>query len=62
MAAELTNEEMEEVKNLLESGLMKKITPTHLEESLLEKGIVKRSVGGLVVTDLGHHSYYRRRK
>lgn len=62
MTTDLTNEEMGELEHLLTSGLMRKVTPTHLEESLLEKGIVKHGVGGLVVTDLGHHKYYRREK
>lgn len=62
MTIELTPAEAEELGNLLTSGLMQKVAPTHLEESLIKKGIVKRGMGGLVVTDLGHHIHYRKGK
>lgn len=50
----LTDEHIDHLQNIGYGGLMRKVTPRHVESHFLEMGYVRRAVGGLMITDAGH--------
>jgi len=53
---DLTSDEAVELENIYSGGLMRKITPPHIEQQFLESGYVRRAVGGLMPTKAGHEA------
>ena len=53
---DLTSDEAAELENIYSGGLMRKVTPPHIEQQFLENGYVHRVVGGLLPTKTGHEA------
>jgi hypothetical protein len=51
---DLSDEEMANLHNIVFGGLMRTITPSHIEERLLQSGYARKAVGGLMPTDAAH--------
>lgn len=49
----LSHEEAMHLRNIVRGGLMRKYTPDHVEDRLLESGHIRRAVGGLMPTRNG---------
>lgn len=49
--------EVDELKNLIFGGAAKRVTSDQVAGKLVERGLVRRVVGGLVATELGQHSF-----
>jgi hypothetical protein len=59
---DLTDEHITHLDNIINNGLMRTITPEHVEAYLVHNGYVRRAVGGLVATDFGNKSFYEKQK
>lgn len=53
LAAKLGKEEAEHLHNIMYGGLMRKVTPAHIEAQLIKQGHIRRAVGGLMPTEAG---------
>lgn len=49
----LSDDHAEHLHNISHGGLMRKVTPTHIEVELLKHGYIRRAVGGLMPTEVG---------
>ena len=47
------------LENIVTGGLMRTATPDHIAEQLLEKGLVRKAVGGLMPTKIGHETFMK---
>lgn len=55
---ELLNiEQAGHLNNIINGGLMRKVTPAHIEAQFLKEGYIRKAVGGLMITDAGHHAF-----
>lgn len=48
------DEHVEHLQNIGFGGLMRKVTPPHIESHFVEMGYIKRVAGGTIITKLGH--------
>ncbi len=53
----MIDDDAEHLDNILHGGLLKKVTPPHIEERLIKNGYVYKGVGGLVPTHAGHTAF-----
>ena len=58
----LNEEESDHMHNIAHGGLMRKVTPDHIEAQFLKSGYVKKAVGGLMITEAGHMAMMAYRK
>lgn len=54
--AKLSSEHAEHLQNLVENGLLRKVTPPDIAEHFLQAGYARKAVGGLMATDAGHRA------
>ena len=47
---DLDPEDMTHYENIAIGGLLRKVTPSHIEKKFLERGYIQRAVGGLILT------------
>ncbi len=62
---DLTDEHIDHLDNLINGGLMRKVTPEPMESYLLQNGYARKAVGGLVATNAGQKifmEYHKRNK
>ncbi|MES1986878.1 MAG: hypothetical protein V4440_02405 [Pseudomonadota bacterium] len=50
----LNEEEKMHLENITFGGLMRTITPSRIEEKLLQSGYARKTVGGLMPTETAH--------
>lgn len=50
----LSDEEKTHLENVTFGGLMRTITPSHIEEILLQSGYARKAVGGLMPTEAAY--------
>ena len=53
----LTAEHAPHLENIIRGGLLRKVTPEHIERHFLEEGYIHHAVGGLMATDAGHYAF-----
>ncbi len=58
----MIGDDAEHLDNILNGGLMKKVTPPHIEKRFIEQGYIYKGVGGLVPTHAGHTAFMTRQK
>lgn len=51
---DFNEEHISHLDNIINGGLMKKVTPSHIESHFLQHGYVRKAIGGLVVTETGY--------
>lgn len=49
----LGDDHAEHLHNITHGGLMRKVTPAHVEVQLLKQGYIRKAVGGLIPTEAG---------
>ncbi len=54
--AKLSDEHANHLTNISSGGLMRTVVPSHVEEHFLQSGYVRHAVGGLMITQAGHHA------
>ena len=59
---ELSDDLAEHLHNISHGGLMRKVTPPHIEVQLLKQGYIRRAVGGLMPTESGFKALMLREK
>ncbi len=52
----ITADEADHLTNIIKGGLMRKVTPDHVERQFLEQGYIRHAIGGLMATEAGHHA------
>ena len=57
--ASLLDEHADHLDNIINGGLMKKVTPLHVANVLLDHGYIKKATGGFMVTESGHKAYMK---
>lgn len=50
----MNHEDEKELQNIYTGGLMRTVTPDHIEKKFLQNGYIKRGAGGLMITESGH--------
>ncbi len=50
-------EDFEHFDNILNGGLMRKVTPAHVEAKFLQAGYARKAVGGLMPTEIGYKKF-----
>lgn len=53
----LSDEHAEHLNNILTGGLMRKVTPEHIEKEFLQSGYARKAVGGLMPTETGYKAF-----
>lgn len=52
----ISAEHADHLDNILNGGLMRKVTPEHIAEHFIQNGYIRRAVGGYVATEGGHNA------
>lgn len=58
----LGDEHIGHLNNIATGGLMRVITPDHVANDLIQRGYIRRGIGGLIVTDSGQHALMQSQK
>jgi len=53
----LSDTHAEHMDNIINGGLMRKITPDDIKEHLLKQNYIRHTIGGLVPTNAGHYAF-----
>lgn len=59
---DFTPEDADHFENIYSGGLMKKVTPSHIEQRFLQSGYARKAVGGLMPTELGFKMFSKWQK